>query len=623
MKDYSFPPQLPTSEAPPAPDTVKQPLTPMEPRAPPAALRRTTSHMESGFLGRAPSSVAPTQQPARAGQLSGGPPHRRKRATGALARIDAWWGAVRNSFAPPGTQSAPSPPPLVATGSREQSMSPMPNAQSPGLGPSEANEAADKWEMPPPPVPVKKPKPPQPTSSDPIIMQAKGALAPAARISPALARPGLGTRTGSAQSAGSSSASDSPPPTAVLAQRRNLLPLSLDKQRSVAAQGGSSRSSSSSHHLSRDSSMQTPPIGRAERLGREATPGLTPGHSPVWDKTPGLVPGAASEGGQATQSSQPTRPALTRSSSSNGQPASFSLQTVRNHIRQNLQHAKDNCDAQLRKTIEEITFYVDTELRRERAAMLDVPESAVDTDAGESDREELTTASESLSASPRRNKRQSYSLGRSPGGMDSPMAGRRKPSVSLGKSRPGRADIAASPPARQKLLERRPSGLSPHPQELSAALNRHLSSTNDGQLKPRSASSSRSHSPFVPASRDTELGYRKRSSGHATPARLEMQESSPFVTALQDIITIATEIQDTSVAALSARPNTVNEFLDRVQSIGNVWDENRWPRRNLFSGTLLAVATLKRVISWWEAEKGFWNFDEETETWNNDPISYV
>lgn len=38
---------------------------------------------------------------------------------------------------------------------------------------------------------------------------------------------------------------------------------------------------------------------------------------------------------------------------------------------------------------------------------------------------------------------------------------------------------------------------------------------------------------------------------------------------------------------------------------------------------LLAVASLSRVVEWWEAEKQFWNFDEDNETELDEPLMFV
>ncbi|KAI8450027.1 hypothetical protein BY996DRAFT_6417798 [Phakopsora pachyrhizi] len=51
-----------------------------------------------------------------------------------------------------------------------------------------------------------------------------------------------------------------------------------------------------------------------------------------------------------------------------------------------------------------------------------------------------------------------------------------------------------------------------------------------------------------------------------------------------------------------------------VQQVGKRSDENpNWPHHSWYVWRLLAVAGLSRVLEWWEAEKGFWNFAPEDE----------
>jgi len=91
---------------------------------------------------------------------------------------------------------------------------------------------------------------------------------------------------------------------------------------------------------------------------------------------------------------------------------------------------------------------------------------------------------------------------------------------------------------------------------------------------------------------------------------------------LQEIITLATDIQETSVNAFIAKPACCREFVAKARRLGVYWDENpSWPGRDWFVRLLLAVASLSRVVEWWEAESIFWNFgDDELE---NEPLTFV
>ncbi|KAF8897682.1 hypothetical protein BD779DRAFT_1492082 [Infundibulicybe gibba] len=60
-----------------------------------------------------------------------------------------------------------------------------------------------------------------------------------------------------------------------------------------------------------------------------------------------------------------------------------------------------------------------------------------------------------------------------------------------------------------------------------------------------------------------------------------------------------------------------------VQNIGKAWDEHPdWHGRNWYVQVLLAVASLSRVVEWWEAEKQFWNFDDNDDE-QDEPLTFV
>ncbi len=85
---------------------------------------------------------------------------------------------------------------------------------------------------------------------------------------------------------------------------------------------------------------------------------------------------------------------------------------------------------------------------------------------------------------------------------------------------------------------------------------------------------------------------------------------------------VAMEVLDVSINALIARPGSCSLLISRIQSIGRFWDEHpEWAGRGWFIQILLAVAGLSRVVEWWEAEKGFWNFNDEEEQ-DAEPIRF-
>lgn len=93
--------------------------------------------------------------------------------------------------------------------------------------------------------------------------------------------------------------------------------------------------------------------------------------------------------------------------------------------------------------------------------------------------------------------------------------------------------------------------------------------------------------------------------------------------ALYEIIAVATDITDMSITQLSSQPKVCASFVQRIQNIGKVWDEHPdWHGRNWYVQVLLAVASLSRVVEWWEAEKQFWNFDDNDDELD-EPLTFV
>ena len=97
----------------------------------------------------------------------------------------------------------------------------------------------------------------------------------------------------------------------------------------------------------------------------------------------------------------------------------------------------------------------------------------------------------------------------------------------------------------------------------------------------------------------------------------------PIMTALYEIISVATDVTDMTVAQLTAQPKICETIVQRVQNIGKAWDDHPdWHGRNWYVQVLLAVASLSRVVEWWEAEKQFWNFDDNEEE-QDEPLTFV
>ena len=84
------------------------------------------------------------------------------------------------------------------------------------------------------------------------------------------------------------------------------------------------------------------------------------------------------------------------------------------------------------------------------------------------------------------------------------------------------------------------------------------------------------------------------------------------MTNLYELIAVATDVIHMTVAQLTSQPKSVEAIVQRVQTIGKAWDDHPdWRGWNWYVQVLLAVASLSRVVEWWEAEKQFWNFNDD------------
>ncbi|KAJ9478431.1 Serine/threonine-protein kinase RIM15 [Pseudozyma hubeiensis] len=143
-----------------------------------------------------------------------------------------------------------------------------------------------------------------------------------------------------------------------------------------------------------------------------------------------------------------------------------------------------------------------------------------------------------------------------------------------------------------------------------------------------SRSTSRSHSPMpgvmMTSSISASSGSPRLSPSRKTRALpTEDLGPQPWMQPLEELAAIAIEVLDVSINSLIARSGSCSQLISRVQSIGRFWDEHPdWAGRGWFIQILLAIAGLSRVVEWWEAEKGFWNFNDEEEQ-DAEPIRFI
>ncbi|CCL99433.1 uncharacterized protein FIBRA_01451 [Fibroporia radiculosa] len=198
------------------------------------------------------------------------------------------------------------------------------------------------------------------------------------------------------------------------------------------------------------------------------------------------------------------------------------------------------------------------------------------------------------------------------------------PSSSTGASSPA-LSAATSPTPPPEVISPRKQSAANQSREWSGQTlaNRRLSRTIHIPARPTrssasSRSTSRSRSPLPRSSHPDQSGSNNRRSSRI----LVDDPVDPIMTTLYEIIGVATDVQEMSLNQLTAQPKVCEQLVQRVQNIGKAWDEHPdWHGRNWYVQVLLAIASLSRVVEWWEAEKQFWNFDDNDE--QEDPLTFV
>ncbi|KAF9653379.1 hypothetical protein BDM02DRAFT_3087384 [Thelephora ganbajun] len=156
----------------------------------------------------------------------------------------------------------------------------------------------------------------------------------------------------------------------------------------------------------------------------------------------------------------------------------------------------------------------------------------------------------------------------------------------------------------------------------ASAVSRRLSRSIHIPVRPArsgqsSRSTSRSRSP-LPRPTHEELKHRRSS-------RILIDDPvDPIMSTLYEIIGVATDVIEMNVNQLIVQPKICEQFVQRIQNIGRAWDEHpEWHGRNWYVQVLLSIASLSRVVEWWEAERQFWNFDEKKEEEQDEPLIFV
>lgn len=138
---------------------------------------------------------------------------------------------------------------------------------------------------------------------------------------------------------------------------------------------------------------------------------------------------------------------------------------------------------------------------------------------------------------------------------------------------------------------------------------------SDSQTSIQTSTQGSASSSMSPRPRDPEsLSQSTHSNRRHSRAFFDDPPADPFLNSLHELTAIATDICETSISTLTSKAKTCHEQVAKVRSTGKAWDEHPdWPGRNWHMQVLLALASLTRVVEWWEAENKFWNFTDETD----------
>lgn len=331
-------------------------------------------------------------------------------------------------------------------------------------------------------------------------------------------------------------------------------------------------------------------------------------------------------------------PPSTQGSHNGSSSNTVSMPFVRRHVTRRLKAAKAECDKELQRVTNNITAFFEERLRenddRDIGQPTDIEHIRDAFQAEESSSDGGYDAEIEYTSS--HHSRQPSSTSTSPGLRRQQTAPWERPLSSSVSS-----SAISSSPAHSTIvlpdvpLSRKQSTQSGAPTSWGnqGISSRRLSRTIHIQSRPTrsgqsSRSTSRSRSPLPPLQSHASLAEYSATSPPASNRRssriLIDDPVDPIMSALYEIISVATEITDMTVTQLTSQPKICANLVQRIQNIGKAWDDHPdWHGRNWYVQVLLAVASLSRVVEWWEAEKAFWNFDDNDNDELDEPLTFV
>lgn len=584
----------------------------------------------------------------------GGPSARRRRHLG--SKIEAWWGAVKSNFAPPvQTPGEPAHRLGGSPGSWERRTS----QQRTGLGPHRTHHTGPRHGL----APRRHEGGKKPEAS--LSVQTLRAVSSAQNLEQSTARPSSSSDAGT-----ESGISRKRPVEHPLSEPPSLSPLSspkLDKATLEKSTRASERSASRTVDDSRrHSPMDRSPL-RKDSAERPFAATAADSPLPLTEERTSSPLARPLNQHRATDSSHNSDQQDQRTGKD------LTMHSIRQHIRQRLAVSKDSCDKQLRKIVNAVNVFVEaaieektrvaeseasSEVDEEELQMLDVGLQGLQLDDEEAEPEQQQMQASVARFPPRRpasmiRTRSDYSNNSSSSGrgglLSPPMMELSTEPLAIADPdetpRPQEQFDGSEPPTPRRAVSGAAAtyALPPPPSRSTTAalLSASVPSTSvlsslsaqppalRSRTGSRSVSSSRptsrSHSPMPPLAGRVANDSPRLSPAGRRVRRLPVEDLplEPYIPTLQDIVSIAMEVADTPISTLTARSGACSEIISNVQAVGQAWDQHPdWPGRGWYVQLLLAVASLSRVVEWWEAEKGFWNFDDEDECHDARPISF-
>ncbi|KAL9538066.1 hypothetical protein MBANPS3_011225 [Mucor bainieri] len=309
---------------------------------------------------------------------------------------------------------------------------------------------------------------------------------------------------------------------------------------------------------------------------------------------------------------------------SNDQHASVRIQ---HSIKSRLQFAKEACDLELRQIIDGLNEYVERGLQyvEDMDVLLEEGVHSVGSlDTEEEEEEEGEDEGEGSSLPPALSAPPSVPL------LPAPVPAPANSGVDMESTYTHQLpsvveiDETPSPPSgyqqqqqqQQHTSQTPPSTTStnslPHKRSLSTAMEEHRIS--DGLLPTPKQAATHPVSPIAAAvvlPSSTQAPAAEEGIHPKSMVAFISEDSylpTPFILTLQDLISVAQNVMDTSLDEIIDTNGACAEAVARIQSIGAKWDIHpEWPCREWYVRLLLGIAALNRVVEWWAAERGFWS----------------